>query len=160
DRLRRIHALMQRYIDSGEIAGAVTLVARKGHLVHLESQGVMDLESKKPMRNDSIFRLASMTKPITSLAVMMLHQNSRFLLNDPVSKFIPEFENPKVAVANAPNERAAEGFRLVPANREITIRDLLTHTAGLASGSGGPTMDLAKKLTASRKPEQTLADYI
>ena len=160
ERLQRVHALMQRYIESGDIAGAVTLVARRGHMVHLEAQGVMDLESKKPMRADSIFRLASMTKPITSLAVMMLHEEGRFLLNDPVSKFLPEFKNPKVAVANAPNERAAEGFKLVPANREITIRDLLTHTAGLPSGTGGPTMDLARKLAQTRKPDDTLSSYI
>jgi CubicO group peptidase (beta-lactamase class C family) len=159
-RLQRIHALMQRYIDSGDIAGSVTLVARRGHMVHLEAQGVMDMESKNPMRTDSIFRLASMTKPITSLAVMMLHEEGRFLLNDPVSKFLPEFKNSKVAIANAPNERAAAGFRLVPAEREITIRDLLTHTAGLPSGTGGPTMDLAKKLSQSHKPTDTLADYI
>lgn len=160
ERLQRIHDLMQRYIHGGDIAGSVTLVARKGRLVYLEAQGLMDLESKKPMRTDSIFRLASMTKPITSLAVMMLHEEGRFLLNDPVSKFLPEFKNPKVAIANAPNERATEGFRLVPAEREITIRDLLTHTAGLASGSGGPTMALAKTLSQSRKPEDILADYI
>jgi CubicO group peptidase (beta-lactamase class C family) len=160
ERLQNINALMNRYIDSSDIAGSVTLVARKGRLVHLQAQGVMDLETKRPMRTDSIFRLASMTKPITSLAVMMLHEEGRFLLNDPVSKFLPEFKNPKVAIANAPNERATPGFRLVPAEREITIRDLLTHTAGLASGSGGPTMDLAKKLAQSRKPEETLADFI
>ena len=160
ERLQRVHALMQRYIESGDIAGAVTLVARRGHMVHLEAQGLMDLESKKPMRVDSIFRLASMTKPITSLAVMMLHEEGKFLLNDPVSKFLPEFKNPKVAVANAPNERAAEGFKLVPANREITIRDLLTHTAGLASGTGGPTMDLSRKLSQKRKPDDTLSTYI
>ncbi len=160
ERLQRVHALMQRYIESGDIAGSVTLVARKGHMVRLEAQGVMDLESKKPMRADSIFRLASMTKPITSLAVMMLHEEGKFLLNDPVSKFLPEFKNPKIAIANAPNERATEGFRLVPANREITIRDLLTHTAGLASGTGGPTMELAKKLSRDRKPDDTLSTYI
>ena len=159
-RLKRVHALVQRYIDQGELAGAVSLVARRGRIAYVESQGVMDLETRQPMRPDAIFRLASMTKPVTSLAVMMLHEEGRFLLDDPVSKFLPEFKNPKVAVANAPNERAAGGFRLTPAEREITIRHLLTHTAGLPSGSGGPTMDLMKKLSASRKPEDVLADYI
>ena len=160
ERLKRVHALAQRYIDRGDIAGSVALVARKGRIVHLEAQGVMDLDSKKPMRTDTIFRLASMTKPITSLAVMMLHEEGLFLLNDPVSKFLPEFKNPKVAVANAPNERAVIGYRLVPSEREITIRDLLTHTSGLASGSGGPTLEAAKALSASRKPEATLAEFI
>src|SRR5262249_51217342 len=94
DRLKRVHALVQRYIDKGEIAGAVSLVARRGRVAHLEAQGVMDLETRKPMRPDMIFRLASMTKPVTSLAVMMLHEEGHFLLEDPVSKFLPEFKNP------------------------------------------------------------------
>src|SRR5450631_2195329 len=160
ERLKRVHALVQRYIDQGEIAGAVSLVARRGRIAHFESQGVMDLETRQAMRPDAIFRLASMTKPVTSLAVMMLHEEGRFLLDDPVSKFLPEFKNAKVAVANAPHERALEGYRLTAAERDITIRHLLTHTAGLASGSGGPTMDLMKTLSASRKPGDLLADYI
>ncbi len=159
-RLQRVNALMKRYIDQGEIAGAVTLVARKGRLAHLEAQGVMDLDTKQPMKTGSIFRLASMTKPITSLAVMMLHEEGRFLLNDPVSKFLPEFKNMQVAVANAPHERAAVGFRTIPAEREITIRHLLTHTAGLASGSGGPTLEISKGLAKLRNPENTMAEYV
>ncbi|MSV29587.1 MAG: class A beta-lactamase-related serine hydrolase [Bryobacterales bacterium] len=158
ERLRRVHALMQRYIDKGDIAGSVTLVARRGRIAHLEAQGVADIETKKPMTTDAIFRLASMTKPIASVAVMMLHEEGHFLLTDPVSRWLPEFKNPKVAIANAPHERAGAGFRLVPAEREITVRDLLTHTAGLASGTAGPTVDLLKKI--SRKPDDTLADYI
>jgi CubicO group peptidase (beta-lactamase class C family) len=158
DRLRRVHALMERYISRGEIAGSVTLVARRGRVAHLEAQGVSDLATKKPMTTDTIFRLASMTKPITSVAVMMLHEEGGFLLNDPVSRWLPEFKSPKVAIANAPNERAAEGFRTVPANREITIKDLLTHTAGLASGTGGPTLPMLRGI--ARKPGETLADYM
>lgn len=159
-RLQRVTALMKRYIDQGEIAGGVTLVARKGRIAHLEAHGVMDLGTKQPMKTDSIFRLASMTKPVTSLAVMMLHEEGRFLLNDPVSKFLPEFKQMQVAVANAPNERAGGGFRTIPAEREITIRHLLTHTAGLASGTGGPTMELSKGLAKFRNPENTMAEYV
>ena len=159
ERLKRVHEVMQRYIDNGEIAGSVTLVARKGKMAHLEAQGLADLESKRPMRTDAIFRLASMTKPLTSVAVMMLHEEGRFILNDPISKFLPEFKNPKVAIANAPNERFEGGFRVVPADREITIRDLLTHTAGLASGTGGATMELVKKIPA-RKADDVMADYV
>ncbi len=159
-RLQRVRALMQRYIDGREIAGAVTLIARKGRVAHLEAQGVMDLETRQPLKTDAIFRLASMTKPVTSLAVMMLHEEGRFLLNDPVSKFLPEFKNPRVAVANAPNERATGGFRTVPAEREITIRHLLTHTAGLASGTGGPTLELSRSLAPFRKPESSMAEYV
>jgi CubicO group peptidase (beta-lactamase class C family) len=89
---------------------------------------------------------------------MMLHEEGHFLLEDPVSKFLPEFKNPKVAIANAPHERSEGGYRLVPAEREITIRHLLTHTAGLASGSGGPTLAAVKQLT--HKPEDLLADHV
>lgn len=158
DRLKRVHALVQRYIDQGEIAGAVSLVARRGHVAYFESQGVMDLDSKQPMQQDAIFRLASMTKPVTSLAVMMLHEEGRFLLEEPVSKWLPEFKNPKVAIANGPSERHEGGYRLVPADREITIRHLLTHTAGLASGTAGPTVGLLQKSNALNKPEDLLAD--
>lgn len=160
ERLRRVHALVQRYIDKGEIAGAVSLVARRGEVAYFESQGVMDLEGRKPMQKDTIFRLASMTKPVTSLAVMMLHEEGRFLLDDPVSKFLPEFKSLKVAIANAPNERHEGGYRLVPADREISIRHLLTHTAGLASGTSGVTSDAVKKLSADRKPEDLLENHI
>jgi CubicO group peptidase (beta-lactamase class C family) len=160
ERLQRVHDLVQRYIDKGEIAGAVSLVARRGQLAHLEAQGLMDLETRKPMQTDAIFRLASMTKPITSLAVMMLHEEGRFLLEDPVSRFLPEFKNAKVAIANAPHERQEGGYRLVPADREITIRHLLTHSAGLASGTAGPTIEASKKLSAARKPEDLLEDHI
>jgi CubicO group peptidase (beta-lactamase class C family) len=160
ERLKRVTALLDRYIQKGEIAGAVSLVARKGSLVHLQAQGMADLESSKPLTTGSIFRLASMTKPITSVAVMMLLEDGKFLLDDPVSRFLPEFKDPKVAIANAPNERAAGGFRVVPAAGEITIRQLLTHSAGLASGSGGPALELSKTLAKYRNPENTMQEYI
>src|SRR5437868_15199632 len=102
DRLGRIETMIQRYIDRKEIAGAVTLVARRGRVAWLRSQGVMNLESQQPMRNDSMFAIASMTKPITSIAAMMLYEQGYFQLNDPVSKFIPEFKNMNVAMPSAP----------------------------------------------------------
>jgi CubicO group peptidase (beta-lactamase class C family) len=160
ERLQRVRALLQRYIDKGEIAGAVSLVARKGRVVHLEAQGVMDVETKKPLGVDGIFRLASMTKPVTSLAVMMLHEEGRFLLDDPVARFLPEFASMRVAVGNAPNERAAGGYRTVPADRPITIRHLLTHTAGLASGTSGPTVGAYQGLRTVRTPESPMAEYV
>lgn len=159
-RLQRVHAVLDGYIRRGEIAGAVSAVLRHGKLVYLDTQGVADLETKQPLKTDALFRLASMTKPITSIAAMMLHEEGRFLLDDPISKFLPEFKNPVVAVANKPNERFEGGYHLVPAEREITARHLLSHTAGLASGTGGPTIDAAKKLTAARKPVDTLETYI
>ena len=91
ERLARIGPAMQKYIDAELVPGVVTLIARKGKVVHFESQGFMDIDSGKPMRPDAIFRIASMTKPITSVALMMLWEEGHFQLRDPVSKFIPEF---------------------------------------------------------------------
>src|ERR1700686_5074383 len=125
DRLKRIDQMVQRRIDSGELSGAVTIVARKGKVVHLAAQGVMDLESKKPMAKDTMFRVASMTKPITGLAIMMMIEEGKVRLTDPVSRYIPEFRDLKVAVAQpgrggapataAPGGRgAAPNFYTVP----------------------------------------------
>jgi len=125
-RLERIAAAVQRSIDEKRIAGAVTLVARRDHVVWLKAQGMMDREAGKPMRTDSLFRICSMTKPITSLAVMMLYEEGRFLLDDPVSKYIPELKNPKVLVKPASGQPYT-----IPASKEITIRNQLTHTSGL-----------------------------
>src|ERR1700691_632110 len=133
ERLRRIHEAIQRHIDAGEISGAVTLVARRGRLVHFEAHGLMDIESKRPMQKDAIFRIASMSKPITGVAVMMMLEEGKLRLNDPVSKFLPEFKDSKVAVARG----ASCQFFLVPADRDLTIRDLLTHTNGLMTGGVG-----------------------
>ena len=127
ERLERITTKVQQTIDDQRIAGAVTLVARHGKVVYLKSQGSLDREASKAMRNDAIFRICSMTKPITSVAVMMLYEEGRFLLEDPVSKYLPEFKNPKVFVKPA---SGGEPYT-IPAAREITIRDLLTHTSGL-----------------------------
>jgi CubicO group peptidase (beta-lactamase class C family) len=126
ERLDRIAAAVQHSIDDKRIAGAVTLVARRGRVAWLKGQGMLDRESGKPMHPDAIFRICSMTKAITSLAVMMLYEEGRFLLDDPVSKYIPEFKNPKVLVKPASGKPYT-----IPAAREITIRNLLTHTSGL-----------------------------
>src|SRR5580704_9021600 len=140
ERLQRIHETIQRHIDAGDISGAVTLVARRGRIAHLEAHGLMDIDSKKPMQKDAIFRLASMSKPITGVAILMLMEEGKIRLTDPVSKFIPEFKGMKVAMAKGPTPGlvAALGaepqFYTVPADREITIRDLLSHVSGLVSG--------------------------
>jgi CubicO group peptidase (beta-lactamase class C family) len=161
DRLPRIHAAIQRHIDAGDISGAVTLVGRKGHLAYLEAQGLMDIASKKPMSTDTIFHLASMTKPIAGVAVLMLMEEGKLRLTDPVSKFIPELKMLTVAVPmelvpGAAAAGAERRFYTVPAAREITIRDLLTHTSGLVSG--GISATEAAKMP--RKPTDALADYI
>ncbi|PYX82817.1 MAG: serine hydrolase [Acidobacteria bacterium] len=126
ERLLRIGAVVQRNIDEKRIAGAVTLVARRGSVVWFKAQGMADAEAGKPMRPDTLFRICSMTKPITSVAVMMLYEEGRFLLDDPVSKYLPEFKNQNVLVKPATGESYT-----IPVTREITIRDLLRHTSGL-----------------------------
>jgi CubicO group peptidase (beta-lactamase class C family) len=145
DRLKRIHAMIQAHIDAKDFSGAVTLVARKGKVVHFETHGMADVEASKPMREDTLFALASMTKPVTAVAMLMLVEEGKLVLSDPISKFIPEFKHPKVAVWNLPGDPAGAGLRLVEAHREITIRDLLTHTAGLANGFEGPAGDYVRK---------------
>ena len=162
ERLQRVHEAIQRHIDAADISGAVTLLARKGRVVHFEAHGSSDLDSKKPMTKDAVFQLASMSKPITAVAVLMLLEEGKIRLEDPVSKFIPEFKEMKVAVAkdpkSAPGQNPAEQeFVLIPASREITVRDLLTHTSGLGSGGIG-TRQLAK--FAPRGTNDTLASYI
>jgi CubicO group peptidase (beta-lactamase class C family) len=126
DRLNRIAATVQRDIDDKKIAGMVTLVIRHGQVAWFDAQGAADREAGKPMQKDTIFRICSMTKPITSTAVMMLYEEGRFLLEDPISKYLPEFRNPKVLVKPPTGPSYT-----IPATREITIGDLLRHTSGL-----------------------------
>ena len=130
ERLERIGTAVQHNIDDKRIAGAVTLVVRRGHVAWFKAQGMADREAAKTMRTDTMFRICSMTKPITSLAVMMLYEEGHFLLSDPVSKYLPEFKHPKVLVKPASGEPYS-----IPATREITIRDLLRHTSGLTYDS-------------------------
>ena len=101
ERIERIATAVQRSIDNQRIAGAVTLVARHGQVAWFKAQGMADREAGKPMQRDSIFRICSMTKPITSVAAMILYEEGRFLLDDPISRYLPEFKNPKVLVKPA-----------------------------------------------------------
>ena len=160
ERLRRIGAMLDGYIAREEIAGSVALYARKGRVVHLEAQGLRDIQSKEKMTADTIFRIASMTKPITSVAAMMLYEEGKFQLNDPISKWLPEFKNPKVALVTRPDEPVSAAFRAVPAAREITVRDILTHTAGFANPYNGVLIGLYEKMAAERKPTDTMADAV
>ncbi len=121
--------LKTSYTDPGKIAGAVTLVSRRGEIAHFSAIGKMDLERDKPMTADTIFRIYSMSKPITSVALMMLYEKGRFSLHDPVHKFIPEWRNLQVyGSGNYPN------FQTVPPKRDMTVQDLFTHTSGLTYG--------------------------
>jgi CubicO group peptidase (beta-lactamase class C family) len=136
ERLARLRAAMQRYVAEGRAAGIVTLVARNGRVVHHEAFGKADLEAGRPMAKDSIFRIASQTKAITSTAVMMLVEEGRIGLGDPVSRYLPAFASTTVAVAPPAGAVAGSPVSAVPARRPITIRDLLTHTAGIGYGEG------------------------
>ncbi len=133
-RLERIDRLMAEYVEQGRLVGAVTLIARKGKVAHLGAHGWLDPASEKPLPVDAVFRIASQTKAVTSVAIMILLEEGRLLLDDPVSKLIPEFKDAKVAVPGS--GRRAREYRVVPVARPITIRDLLTHTAGISYGDG------------------------
>jgi CubicO group peptidase (beta-lactamase class C family) len=128
DRLERIDKMIQQYIDSGWIAGAVGFIARDNKIIYDKAFGVSDIEKKTAMHNDDIFRIASQTKAIASVAVMTLFEEGKFLLDDPISKYIPEFAHP--TVVDQFNEKDST-YTTVKAKREVTIRDLLTHTSGI-----------------------------
>src|SRR5512136_2695998 len=129
-RLARLSPVMKGYLNQGTFAGIVTLIARKSQVAHLEAFGWQDLENRRPMKVDTIFRIYSMSKPVTSTAVMMLFEQGKLRLADPLSRYLPDFKEPRVMVC-----RPDGSYDLVPARREITIHDLLTHSGGLSYGS-------------------------
>lgn len=134
DRLNQIKPVMQRYVDENKLPGMITMVARRGKVVNFEKYGLMDVN--QPMQLNTIFRIASMTKPVTSVAVMMLYDKGYFKLDDPVANYIPEFKNLKVFSSKAKN-----GLILADQIRPMSIRDLLSHTSGLGSGWGDNPVD-------------------
>ena len=131
ERLDRIGRTMQQHIAAGRVAGAIGLIARRGKIGYFETYGMMDKEAGKPMRKDAIFRIYSMTKAVTGVATMILYEENKFSLNDPVSKYLPELGAMKVAVDKKDQETGKRTYFVVPAEREMTIRDLLRHTSGL-----------------------------
>ena len=160
ERLARIDTVMKQFIDDDLVAGTVTLVARKGKIVHFESHGLRDVENNAPMPKDAIFRIASMTKPITSVALMMLFEEGKFQLNDPISKWLPEFENMQVAIPNE-GELLGGSYRLEPARRAITVEHVLTHTAGFANSyRGAHTQPLYRKASAPQSKTETVGDFV
>src|SRR5690242_11239425 len=128
-RLARVSQWMKGWVDSGKLPGLLVAVMRRGELAFAETAGKADLERNKPMRPDTIFRIYSMTKPLTSTAIMMLYEEGRFQLDDPISRFLPAFRNMRVFAGGSRGK-----IESVPAEREITFRDLLTHTSGLTYG--------------------------
>ena len=131
ERLARVDKMCEEAIEQNQVPGIVALVARKGKIIHHKAYGMEDNEAGRKMKKDAIFRIASQTKAITSTAVMMLWEEGHFRLDDPISKFIPEFKNPQVLKSFRYSDTS---FRAEPAKREITIRHLLTHTSGLGYG--------------------------
>jgi CubicO group peptidase (beta-lactamase class C family) len=177
DRLRRVAELVQRHVAAGSFSGAVALVARNGRIGYHEAFGSMDLDAKKPMVKDGIFAIMSMTKPVIGVATLMMMEEGKVRLQDPISKFIPEWKNMTVAISlpAAPGARGAgpapapaagaQGGRgaapepryyTVPVEREVQIRDILTHTSGVVSGTNSNFANRA----AAAGPKETLADYI
>ena len=128
ERLARIDRFLQQYVDSNRVGGAVALVIRDGQVVYQRAVGSSDRESRRPMTTDAMFRIASQSKAITSTAILMLVEEGKIALGDPVSRFIPAYARTTVA------SRADSGRTVVPARRQITIHDLLTHTAGISYG--------------------------
>jgi CubicO group peptidase (beta-lactamase class C family) len=165
ERLQQVNALMKRHLDATSFAGAVTLVARNGRIAHLQAHGYSELETKKPMQTDQIFRIMSMTKPVVGAAIMMMIEEGKVRLTDPVSKFIPALKGMQVAVSQPgrPSQQEAAGgaqaeprYYTVPAEHEITVRELLTHTSGLVSG----TNSNAANRKVALKGGESLAEYI
>ena len=156
ERLERIDAMIERRIAAGDLTGAVAIVARRGEVAHITIQGVTDVETHRPMRSDTLFRIASMTKPVVGVGILMMVEENKLRLSDPISRYIPEFKNLRVAVARPEGGSGAPGFDTVAPQREVTIKDLLTHVSGLGSGpmSSG-TID-----AVARREGETLADYI
>ncbi len=153
ERFARLERTLAAHVERGELVGVASLVARHGEVVHFAATGLRDRERSAPLRRDTIFRIYSMTKPITSVAVMMLVERGQLLLGDPVSKYLPELAGMKVL--RTPESPLDD---VVPAPREMTVRDLLTHTSGLASslpGVGTPKAIEAAYLEADLRGSQT-----
>jgi CubicO group peptidase (beta-lactamase class C family) len=157
ERLDNVTRLVQGYIDDQKFPGAISLVARRGKVVHFKTYGSMDDARHKPMRADAIFRFYSMTKPIASVALMTLYEEGRFQLDDPAKKFIPELADLKVFASGT-----ADSYETRTPAREMTVRDLLMHTSGLvARDAATPVGELYRRAGfAGADSDGTLADMV
>lgn len=154
-RLARIRPVMQCYVDQSLVPGVVTMVARHGKVVHFDVCGYKNVEQQAPMQKDTVFRIASMTKPMTSLALMMLLEEGKLQLHDPVANYLPVFADMKVRVKDDKGQST-----LVPAKRKINIRHLLTHTAGFSSEYAGKTDKEYMEIVQPRNREGTINDFV
>ena len=154
-RLDRIRTVMQSYVDQGKLPGAVTMIARRGQVAHADCIGVWDIEAKEPMRLDTLFPIFSMTKPITAVAMMILYEEGRYQLFDPLSQFVPEFKDVRVATTTE-----GGGIELTELETEITVRDLLTQTSGvLSDGWLSPPLEKLVAEIGLKRPENTLQEF-
>ena len=160
ERLTNIRSVMSRHVAEKHIPGASGLIARRGKIAYQETFGMADMEAGKPMQMDTIHRIYSMTKPITSVAVMMLYEEGKFQLNDPVAKFLPEFAKMQVSVEEKDPATGKPVMRTVPARRPITVRDLLRHTAGLTYGVFGDTLVDQEYRKAKILGQLNLAEFV
>ena len=161
ERLKRVTSAFQTDVDKGTIPGAVVLIARNGKVAYLEAIGFQDREKKVPMSTDAIFQIASMTKPFTSVAIMMLVEEGKILLSDPASVYLPEFKTLQVGVEKIDVATGNAELSLEPAQRQMTIQDLLRHTSGLTYSFLGKS--LVKEAYSEAKvfdPNQTLAEFV
>ena len=159
-RLERLTAGMKALSDQGKLSGVVTMVAKDGKIVHFEASGKQNVATGAPMRKDSIFRIYSMTKPVTGVAMMILFEEGKWQLNDPVSKHIPEFANLKVAKVNSVSGEVAQ----VPPDHPMTMRELMSHSGGLTYGLFGTTpvdkMYTEANVLDANKPMQVMIDKL
>jgi CubicO group peptidase (beta-lactamase class C family) len=158
-RLANIRAVMSQHIANKKMAGASALIARHGKVAYQEAWGMADAEAGTPMKMDTIHRIYSMTKPITSVALMMLYEEGKFQLNDPIAKYMPEFAKMMVGVEERNPQNGSISFTTVPAKRMITVRDLLRHTAGFTYGVFGDTSVDQAYRKAGILSDLTLKDF-
>jgi CubicO group peptidase (beta-lactamase class C family) len=154
DTLKVAESRMQAYVDNGKLAGISTLVVKDGKIVQRANFGFADLETQKPIEDNTIFRIFSMTKPVTAVALMTLYDEGKFNLDDNVSKYIPEFKDTKVY------QKGGDSFQLVPQENEITIRHLLTHSSGLSYGWSKSYVDSLYWATGANGWDGVLAEKV
>jgi CubicO group peptidase (beta-lactamase class C family) len=159
-RLAHIRTVMNRHVAEKQIPGAAGLIARRGKIAYQEAFGMADVEAGKPMRLDTIHRIYSMTKPITSVAVMMLYEEGKFQLNDPVAKYLPEFAKMQVGIEEKDPQTGKPTLRTAPAKRPVTVRDLLRHTAGLTYGFFSDTLVDQEYRKARILSDLNLAEFV
>ena len=161
ERLNRVAKIFQADVDKGLIPGAVVLIARNGKVAYLEAFGFRDRDKKIPMSTDAIFQIASMTKPLTSVAIMMLVEEGKIQLNEPISLYLPEFKGVQVGVEKVNAAAGNPELTLEPVQREMTIQDLLRHTSGITYGTFGKSLVKQRYNEANLfDRNQTLAEFV